>query len=492
MNKQKFVDFLRQPESISDSSLTELENLVTENPYFHSAHTVIARASRLLKDKQAAKKVNTAAIYATSRKALKKYIQGDVVFGEQVKPTSPPVEEPTPTVAAPVTEEKSTPESTPSTPAQEPSKAAPALSQTDHDSLIDEVYENIEEWKKSRNHFLDYELSLEDSRSTKAKDEVTPEASVEEKQAKPSSSVDKIKSQIAEEIIAEEEEMEEAMKVIKKKGTEDKKEKKKTTPPVASESDKIVDEEVEKEGEDIPEKDADDSSEESIKISKEKESMKLSPGNKGGKKFRLNILNRPSPKSKSTDKSSKTKEAKAKTATTAKKSSEAKSTSKSKSTATKAKAAADKKATAKTKTTATKKKATTTKAKSKGTTKAKSTTGKTKKSDSKDDEKKKPKETQEIAKKKDTINEQVDLIDKFISTNPSIEPGKIKSSDGPVVDLSEKSREFPPGIVTENMARIFESQGKTENAISIYEKLILKNPEKKSYFATRIKNLKNN
>lgn len=489
MNKQKFVDFLRQPESISDSSLAELENLVSENPYFHSAHTVIARASRLLKDRKAARKVNTAAIYATSRKALKKYIQGDLVFGEQIKPKSPPVEEQAPATSAPVIEETARQESAPSKPVPEASKAVPALSQTDHDSLIDEVYENIEEWKKSRNHFLDYELSLEDSDTTKVKGEVAPEAPAEEKPAKPTSTVDKIKSQIAEEIIAEEEEVEEAMKVIKKKGSKDKKETKKPKSPVVSESDKIVDEEVEKEGEEIPEKDIEDSSEESLKISKEKEGLKLSPGNKGGKKFRLNILNRPSPKTKAAAKSTKSKETKSKT--TSKKSTETKSTAKSKTTATKVKATPEKKATAKPKA-ATKKKTTSTKAKPKGTTKAKSTTGKTKKSDSKDDEKKKPKESQGIAKKKDIINEQVDLIDKFISTNPSIEPGKIKSGDGPVIDLSEKSREFPSGIVTENMARIFESQGKTENAISIYEKLILKNPEKKSYFATRIKNLKNN
>ena len=58
------------------------------------------------------------------------------------------------------------------------------------------------------------------------------------------------------------------------------------------------------------------------------------------------------------------------------------------------------------------------------------------------------------------------------------------------MDLSEKSNEFPTDIITENMANIFVTQGKTEKAISIYKKLILKSPEKKSYFASQIENLK--
>ena len=56
--------------------------------------------------------------------------------------------------------------------------------------------------------------------------------------------------------------------------------------------------------------------------------------------------------------------------------------------------------------------------------------------------------------------------------------------------MSHKSSEFPDGATTENLAEIMSKQGKTAHAITIYEKLILKNPQKKSYFAAQIQNLK--
>jgi len=290
--------------------------------------------------------------------------------------------------------------------------------------LINEVYENIEEWRKSRNNFLEYELSIEESKSD----------------------VDKLKSQIAEEIIAEEEQVNKALKGIEKKG------KKKKTSPKQSTSDESI-EKV------IANSEETDLNDDGLDIDQQKKNLKLTPGNKGGKKFRLNIL-RPSTKSKSDSTTKKT------------------TTKKSTSKAVKAKATKD---------TSTKKPP----AKSKS--KTKTTTAKTKKTDLEEGKKKKPKEklTQGTSPKKVVIEEQIELINKFISTNPTIDARKIKEDNEPNIDLSEKNKDFPTGVVTENMAKIFESQGKIENAISIYEQLILKNPEKKSYFATRIKNLKN-
>jgi len=45
-------------------------------------------------------------------------------------------------------------------------------------------------------------------------------------------------------------------------------------------------------------------------------------------------------------------------------------------------------------------------------------------------------------------------------------------------------------FISETFALLLEKQGKIEKAIHVYEELILKNPEKNSYFATRIQELK--
>ena len=55
------------------------------------------------------------------------------------------------------------------------------------------------------------------------------------------------------------------------------------------------------------------------------------------------------------------------------------------------------------------------------------------------------------------------------------------------IDISEESTKIKKPVNTELMASIYINQGKYKEAISIYEKLILKNPEKKDYFAAKIK-----
>jgi hypothetical protein len=84
---------------------------------------------------------------------------------------------------------------------------------------------------------------------------------------------------------------------------------------------------------------------------------------------------------------------------------------------------------------------------------------------------------------------QSELIDKFIITNPRIEPQREKSSI-PNEDISKPYIEETGGLVTETLAKIYVNQGYYSKAIDIYEKLSLKFPEKSSYFASQIEKVK--
>jgi len=84
---------------------------------------------------------------------------------------------------------------------------------------------------------------------------------------------------------------------------------------------------------------------------------------------------------------------------------------------------------------------------------------------------------------------QSDLIEKFIIANPRIEPNREKTNL-PVDDISRLNVEQEGGFVTETLARIYIGQGYYSKAIDIYEKLSLKFPEKRSYFASQIEKVK--
>ena len=82
-----------------------------------------------------------------------------------------------------------------------------------------------------------------------------------------------------------------------------------------------------------------------------------------------------------------------------------------------------------------------------------------------------------------------EIIDKFIAENPQISRPKQEFYDPFVV--AQASVVDQENIISETLATIYLNQGYVEKAISIYQKLSLKNPKKSVYFAELIEKAKN-
>jgi len=88
-----------------------------------------------------------------------------------------------------------------------------------------------------------------------------------------------------------------------------------------------------------------------------------------------------------------------------------------------------------------------------------------------------------------TLERKEDLIEKFLKTKPSI--NRPKQEFFSPEKAMKKSEILGGGLATETLAKIYYKQGNLEKAISVYQQLQLKFPEKSSYFADLIKNIKN-
>ncbi len=80
MNKQKFIDYLRSPEVLTEGQLEDLNKSLTDFPYFSIGRAIVAKAAKEISHVSKGDLTSTAAIYATDRKHLKKYINGELVF----------------------------------------------------------------------------------------------------------------------------------------------------------------------------------------------------------------------------------------------------------------------------------------------------------------------------------------------------------------------------------------------------------------------------
>lgn len=81
-----------------------------------------------------------------------------------------------------------------------------------------------------------------------------------------------------------------------------------------------------------------------------------------------------------------------------------------------------------------------------------------------------------------------ELIDRFIKEEPSISSSPKHQFFKPS-DAAKRSLEEHDDLFSETLARIYLKQGNAERAKRIYQQLMLKFPEKSSYFATQLKKL---
>lgn len=82
------------------------------------------------------------------------------------------------------------------------------------------------------------------------------------------------------------------------------------------------------------------------------------------------------------------------------------------------------------------------------------------------------------------------LIDKFIAEDPKITPKKVEFFSP--ANIAKKSVVDKGEVVSETLAKIYAAQGNYDKAIAAYEQLRLKFPEKSTYFANLISEIKEN
>jgi len=100
----------------------------------------------------------------------------------------------------------------------------------------------------------------------------------------------------------------------------------------------------------------------------------------------------------------------------------------------------------------------------------------------------KPIERKETSTEEDiSRKKKLELIDKFIESNPKIPP--VNKESNPII--SRAITEDKSYLMTETLAKVYLEQKKYQKAIQAYEILILKYPEKSSFFADRISDIKN-
>ncbi|WP_162555632.1 hypothetical protein [Reichenbachiella versicolor] len=174
MNKQKFVELMSAPEKMSGSDFAELAKVVAANPFFQSGQIVLAKGSKTYKKNLSGRLINRAALYATDRNLFKEYIIGKVQ-----------------SVPKPTLNAKSAP---PVKKVQVP----PTMDSSEQDALIRDTLSNLKGWKDNLEQYLEYEKQHPEEIVIEPVEKTPEPTSID------TSSMESLKSQIAEEVENEE------------------------------------------------------------------------------------------------------------------------------------------------------------------------------------------------------------------------------------------------------------------------------------------------
>lgn len=95
-----------------------------------------------------------------------------------------------------------------------------------------------------------------------------------------------------------------------------------------------------------------------------------------------------------------------------------------------------------------------------------------------------------IKPENEKTKEQIEIINQFIKAKQVIATQPVAEENPQDMSESVRSGEFTDHIVSETLVEILIKQGKKDKAIEVLKKLIWKFPQKKTYFAARIDDLK--
>lgn len=171
MNKQRFINILKDSGTLAEEDLNTLDNFESKYPYSQILHTLSALGSRKFKKSDSQVRLTRAAVYATDRNVLKTLISAPTGNGgstasattaaapkqKPLSKTSPKPAEKKP-ASSPAVAKKSVVQPTkqpkPATIVHEPTPHPGLLSESEADALRKELLKNLEDLLEIKNEFL--------------------------------------------------------------------------------------------------------------------------------------------------------------------------------------------------------------------------------------------------------------------------------------------------------------------------------------------------